>query len=835
MPYYDMKMLKRAEKSQIARVLRKEKYNHMLLEGQTHNIIGFVRTVLGLYRDDAIESSSSRRSQPPAPNLVLATVFGILNTLHNMFLVLNGKSLEAEALNKLNRFYKLSTSDGGKDHLIAGLGGVRLSSDQMSVLAQEVCVLVSIYRSGVYDPETVHTVPENLGHCKTIDSLNEDALDMFFKLPPHFIKNIFKLLLKFTLITGQKYTFDDLNAWIIALSHQEFAPAYQMISHRDGVPDFIAVDVLFKNITRPKDVQNLYKLFKETYDDIHPRNRYYVFSHVLNICCSYSSALVPSLTKFYLSSLKSVLIPCCSTLGNEPLPLLHNFDYHDDAHRLNLPVPNLVHISHLNHILYRLSGSTHNSTSYFDHLDLMRAQNLVIDFMVNSKKAPVEIRNHRMELRSLLKASQVTLKQQMDLLGNIAVLGSLVYISNPGVKEKFLNVENRFFKPLIETLSNVDEQKVLDKILTDNGVTPQAVYRLMTYVFNVKLRLCETSVELIKEFTEACSFNNSKFKYLNFDLKKSSLLWETFLLRLDEFGALDSTRVVQLVDKLERRDLPCTPHNTKMLCLLMRQVSDFPTLERLVRILSERKLMSTPVLEAYIVSLYKEAKSPGHLKNSHPRLQELGHGDMLSYVRSVVNLLDDIPVTIKGQIMLHEAQLRPREAYMLYQSYLEESGASPDLSCLVGLLLASLKEHDIVWDHQYAIQVAVAEFKHWTPLLYTELHEYRAKPNARVWEIYISALDKYNYLEQITELVIWWQNVRYIPTKKLLIRFLNALPEVEKQRFVLYGYNTLSQGAHKKSLKSQIKNQDVYVPIEYEYSPASWPWPSEKEVRLGIL
>ncbi|OBA21569.1 hypothetical protein METBIDRAFT_78493 [Metschnikowia bicuspidata var. bicuspidata NRRL YB-4993] len=161
-------------------------------------------------------------------------------------------------------------------------------------------------------------------------------------------------------------------------------------------------------------------------------------------------------------------------------------------------------------------------------------------------------------------------------------------------------------------------------------------------------------------------------------------------------------------------------------------------------------------------------------------------------------------------VMLHgEASHRPGDLYQLYCDELQ--GSVPDEACLSALLRASMKRvngRPLLWGLLYAPQVAVHEFKQYvlSEPVAKDSNVWGIVASNRLWQVYIHALRSAEYTAELADIMRWWEEIEFVPSRSTLTLLLRALPPEFADRHI----------KHAHSLPR---------------TSVSWPWPSIEEVR----
>lgn len=294
-----------------------------------------------------------------------------------------------------------------------------------------------------------------------------------------------------------------------------------------------------------------------------------------------------------------------------------------------------------------------------------------------------------------------------------------------------------------------------------------------------KISLAESPEQLLEAFNHSHKFSDS------------SLLWLVFVRKLEEFDLLNEIRVIKVTKEILKHDV-LTPSILK--CLLkpfkgMRKLGLF--LDVLPQ--SIIKQHEVTILPVYISMLYKNHNSSTLRETYYPWDDEIrlnlklessqykGFPSVQEYARCLYKnisskTVNDISVMLQG-----EAITDPQNVHELYKSELGDD--LPNEGCVLALVRASMRNISgecILWGNLYAPQVAIHEFK---KNVKTKSYDGIVLRNA-TWQQYIQMLKKYEYIAELSELVRWWEEIKFAPLRKTLLLLLSALPEEYSKRYI---------------------------------------------------
>lgn len=829
LPYMEQNILARSKQGQTNRVINNIRHKENDIENFRFKIIGLLNEVHqntnNLSRLGHIEINSSNGKAPvrwnlKSPNFTEVVFYSIMYTIHYCLMVSNNKMDRNIALERLDNIS--TTVRKGK---VTGLLSL-FPSDNDVFLSDEVQELCQLYQYG----------------RKNVTIL----------LDPVLSKRISDLLQVFSVINKKYhagvYNLDDLKAWMLSISSKSINDACKAIVDHSTAPNFILVDIAYRTPNTQYELRLVLQIFKNYFDLFSPLDQYYLIFHVLEQCQIYDSEEIVSLIKFYLSQYKTINFPysTSTSLDSSVISFLNNFNTYS-VHSVfdkSLSKRNSIQIFQLNWLLWTLSdGATLLNRPKLYHLTIIKAQNLIIDFMIEkfSQKQVIGLSDSAKKESGL---EVKNLQNWLSILGNLSLINSLSYVSNKAASRVLKSAELRFFVPFVDLMCDPNQTDQFSKLLQENNISIKVIRSLIAKFFYVKLRVSADEAELIDSFTQSFDFSKQHlftlhFPSSEFDMSRSAILWRALVEKIDKFNLLTPNRSALLAKKILLYNFNLNFTNIRIVNLLIRQLSDFEIIAKLIKFVNNKKLMNSSIMQNLIVKLYRFAISSN--KNKYKNIESLTQGnvDVLTFVRNMFNSIELPGRSLIGQVLLFESQLQPHKVHLFYQKLLMENGAYktiPDVSCIRALLEAPLKVKDLVWGDQYAVQIGIYEFKQWTLKTINSKNTFSyLKPNEVLWLTYLKNLYAYNYLDELTEIMSWWEAIRYVPTKSLLLHLLHFLPIQTADRLREYSQKHLtvykSRIANENSTEEERDVQgDAYVPLEQYYSAEMWPWPTQYEL-----
>ena len=288
-----------------------------------------------------------------------------------------------------------------------------------------------------------------------------------------------------------------------------------------------------------------------------------------------------------------------------------------------------------------------------------------------------------------------------------------------------------------------------------------------------RICLCNAPDHLLDIFSTA----NRKFK-------NSSKIWLFFIRRLNQFGMLDETRAKQIFKELVNSKVKLT---SDLVTEVVRNIDDLVVLRDLVTQVDSKT--SKLFIKKYI-----------QLASTHE-----GSLPKFPWNEDILNVIPATSVERVGLILETYAKNNRSNVFPTYKKELMDKGLSPNKSCLGALLkVASLDGKLIAWNGFTAPEIAVIEFQKHVKTNHTGLI-----PNEWLWGLYIQLLIRYDYVSELSKIMKWWEDLRFEPSKDLLLTLLGSLPKEFAERHI------------KHHEKAHLKRD--------------WPWPSIDEYNIYIV
>lgn len=330
---------------------------------------------------------------------------------------------------------------------------------------------------------------------------------------------------------------------------------------------------------------------------------------------------------------------------------------------------------------------------------------------------------------------------------------------------------------------------------------------LLTYHY-VNTILAQTPQELVLAFNEGAN-----------EFKMTSTLWLGFIKKLIEFELLTETRCIHVLKRII--DTPSMIITKNVMIHLFLAVESVAVMSEIMALLHQNleliiKIRSILVLK-WVSLLYK------HQTNLSPStitqlltLTDITSINALTIARDLFNNIDRKSPRLIGTMLNGELRANSHNIYSLYQHHLADK--APDETCLSVLLRAAQVSHHgepPIWTHGlYAPQVAIREFKE---NVSQTIHDDKLLPSQQLWCNYITLLTQYQYINEMSQLVTWWEAIEFSPDKETLAMLLKGLPQQFSQRFV----------SHIKKVKEDSTKAGLLGEIESRVF--KWPWPSDSE------
>lgn len=286
----------------------------------------------------------------------------------------------------------------------------------------------------------------------------------------------------------------------------------------------------------------------------------------------------------------------------------------------------------------------------------------------------------------------------------------------------------------------------------------------------------------------------------------SSIVWYVLVRKLEELHLLTRHRALKVLDELLSRRSNVILSKPLIIALL-QHVKSIPALERFVAKLDLAELLdlfSSTINTRYLYLLYHSPQSVASTQTpTRPYIDSIAPGDSdLERARRLYESMDHKAVSTVGTMLNGELRHQPEKLFDLYQK--ELSGRSPDESCLCALLRVVKRDRRLMWGEMFASQIAVHQFRsnvRSTPELCNVV------PSDRAWYLYVEVLALCYYTAELAELLKWWEDLQFAPSKDTLMLLLRSLPVPFAERHVRH-WCSLPAGSS-------------FV--------LTWPWPTVEE------
>lgn len=303
------------------------------------------------------------------------------------------------------------------------------------------------------------------------------------------------------------------------------------------------------------------------------------------------------------------------------------------------------------------------------------------------------------------------------------------------------------------------------------------------------------------------SFNSAIAQFPN-----SASLWLVFVKRLQSLELLTEARAQKLLTEIVTRKDSLILSKDIILTLL-QPVDTINGIERFIKTLEDGDLLQmfkSGVVTKYLTLLYRFSTEKNVRK---PYLDRYVHSTTnIDCARYLYASIDRKTTSTIGVMLNGEVVHQPQEIYNMYIEELQ--GKLADENCLVALLRACdirPQGQVMMWGQLYAPQVAVHEFKTHVAKKLMPASTGGIIASNKLWRLYIQVLSTSDYLAELAEVIRWWEQVQFVPSKSTLMALLKALPRAFAER-------------HIKHARS--------VPVKETMQ--KWPWPTLEEFQEFI-
>lgn len=356
------------------------------------------------------------------------------------------------------------------------------------------------------------------------------------------------------------------------------------------------------------------------------------------------------------------------------------------------------------------------------------------------------------------------------------------------------NISHEGYMGLVISLKTVSQKKALNLFKHAADIFPEEENTLFHHIASIYLS--QTPEQILHSFDVAAA-----------DYSLSALLWFIFVKMLQETELLNTDRALKLLDELTRRK-DSVILSKLLLLLILNHLGSISALETAIAKLDRAKLLKhfTNIVHIrYLNMLYSNTNTTIPDLTSKPYLKKLVPGrSNLERARHLYALIERKSVGIVGTMLNGEAYHQPERLYDFYQEAL--GSRTPDEHCLCALLRVVKRNQQLMWGEMFASQIAVHEFK-------ASVHHSSVSssvvPSDKTWCLYIEVLSRCDYTAELAELLRWWEELKFTPSRSTLELLLKALPVPYAERHVKH-WSSLPEGTS-------------FV--------HTWPWPSLEEFK----
>ncbi|CAX43249.1 ARP2/3 complex subunit, putative [Candida dubliniensis CD36] len=330
-----------------------------------------------------------------------------------------------------------------------------------------------------------------------------------------------------------------------------------------------------------------------------------------------------------------------------------------------------------------------------------------------------------------------------------------------------------------EKLYQIAESKFLNKETTSKE---------MVAYYMTQLYLAKSPEDLVHTFNVAIK------KY-----ELSSKLWLVFIRKMSSFDLLDETRASRILKKMVSTNVNIT---SDIVTELSKSVVDLSVLEGMTQMVSTDKARFFLTRYIQLLNIYDGSLSQVELpwdKEFDKSSAYKGFSSIADYTRYLCTLLPTTSIHQISLLLESEAKRNPQNTFQVYKKELLDKALSPNKKCLGVLLEVAYDHGDFeAWDRYRGPQVAIREFQRHIKTTKTGI-----EPNEWLWGKYIKLLSKYDYISELSKIMKWWDDLKFEPSKGLLVLLLSSLPREFSERHI----------KHHEKLQSK----------------RDWPWPSIEE------
>lgn len=360
--------------------------------------------------------------------------------------------------------------------------------------------------------------------------------------------------------------------------------------------------------------------------------------------------------------------------------------------------------------------------------------------------------------------------------------------------------------------SNLSQEGYIGVVLAISQVSEDKAQKLFqicqTHLHEYSTYLCIGSIYLSTTPEQLLhNFNSAVARF-----PSSATMWLVFVKKLQSLELLTESRAQKLLKELVSRKNSLIISKDVILTLL-HPIESINGIEAFIKTLEEADLFQmfkNVVMSKYLNLLYRFSNEKNVRKPYFDKL--LRSSTNIDCARYLFKNTDRKTTAMIGIMLNGEVSHQPQK---IYNMYIEElKGRLADEHCLMALLRACKKKFKgqvIMWGQLYAPQVAVHEFKKHVAktVLSPLINDSGVIPSNKLWKTYIQVLSSSKYIAELAEVMRWWEQLLFVPSRSTLRMLLNALPREFAER-------------HIKHANAVPRNAST-VP--------EWPWPTLEEFR----
>ncbi|CAH2350496.1 hypothetical protein CLIB1423_01S11430 [[Candida] railenensis] len=390
----------------------------------------------------------------------------------------------------------------------------------------------------------------------------------------------------------------------------------------------------------------------------------------------------------------------------------------------------------------------------------------------------------------------------LELKGYMGIILAIHKLSSEKA-QKLMELAEQKFDPISSNLSSSDS---------------------IAYHFT-KISLSKSPDRLLYHFnTAADSFSHS------------SLVWLSFIIKLEESGLLNESRSLKVIKQLVSKQEKILITKDIMLRLL-KPLNTLAAIEQLIQALEASEIETltiahkSSILPKYLRLLYRSISDESPPEFIPRKLLLSTFRTIYSrveYCRQVYESVEYKTSSLVGIFLSGECNIQPENLYEVYEKELGQNNLLPNEECLVALLNASCTTNSegecIMWGQMYAPQLAVHEFRKQVmskSFQDGELNDStKIYPTDHLWLRYIYVLSKYGYVAELSAIMEWWVSIEFIPRSGTLLELLLALPPEFGERHI----------RHMESVSSSNARLLGEAGESHRTSINEWPWPSRDKL-----